>query len=346
MEPQASSFECPIVFEYSNSTKLLPVGQSVSSTPFLVGCCYWIVDFYPNGSKPNENAKATYASLYLSIHSEMKGVCTEFSFSVRGNDGKFVQVRKPVRHTFSKLPAESRSFGFPDFLRIEKIQSQEDKFFVMVRVKVLSSPILSCEPDTHWLQHNFKNLWETGQGSDIEIQVDGDTMHAHKLILAAGSSVFRAEFYGPLANPELHVTKPKEVKAEVLRALVRFAYTGNFDISKANLLPYNLVQELLVAADRYDMANLILKCQRRLWVGLSLDNVLSSLGLAVSLNLGWLREKCVEFLCEPEILRRVIGRQEYCSLVIQFPALGVEVEQRCEVSFESEYKISKKQRTG
>lgn len=43
---------------------------------------------------------------------------------------------------------------------------------------------------------NFGMLLEDMEGSDAIFNVDGEKFHAHKLVLAARSSVFRSNFFG------------------------------------------------------------------------------------------------------------------------------------------------------
>lgn len=50
---------------------------------------------------------------------------------------------------------------------------------------------------------DFKSLFESQVGCDIVFKVKGESFKAHKLILAARSPVFRAQFFGLVGDPGL-----------------------------------------------------------------------------------------------------------------------------------------------
>lgn len=48
---------------------------------------------------------------------------------------------------------------------------------------------------------DFKGLLDTGVGCDILFRVKNESFQAHKLVLAARSPVFRAQFFGLIGDP-------------------------------------------------------------------------------------------------------------------------------------------------
>ena len=57
----------------------------------------------------------------------------------------------------------------------------------------------------------LKELLESEAGCDIAFQVGDETFKAHKLILAAHSPVFRAQFFGLVGDPKMDKVAVKDV---------------------------------------------------------------------------------------------------------------------------------------
>lgn len=84
--------------------------------------------------------------------------------------------------------------------------------------KVYSIPL----PPSDIGQH-FGQLLESGEGADVNFEVDGETFSAHKLILAARSPVFRAQLYGPMKDQDTKCIKVEDVEAPVFKVV--FSWT-------------------------------------------------------------------------------------------------------------------------
>ncbi|THG19092.1 hypothetical protein TEA_027658 [Camellia sinensis var. sinensis] len=65
-------------------------------------------------------------------------------------------------------------------------------------------------------QH-FGWLLESGEGTDVNFEVDGETFAAHKLVLAARSPVFKAQLFGPLKDRNTECIKVEEMEAPVFK---------------------------------------------------------------------------------------------------------------------------------
>lgn len=91
------------------------------------------------------------------------------------------------------------------------------------------------------------NLLETGIYSDCEIITDDATLKGHKMVLAAASSVFENQFYGPFHQNNYHVPFSSSIMTQVLRA----AYQQTVAItSKEEAL------DLMAAADMFKLNEL------------------------------------------------------------------------------------------
>lgn len=65
---------------------------------------------------------------------------------------------------------------------------------------------------------NFKGILESGIGSDITFEVGEETIRAHKLILAARSPVFKAQFFGNWAlSPNMDKIVVEDIEPAVFK---------------------------------------------------------------------------------------------------------------------------------
>ncbi|GAU31537.1 hypothetical protein TSUD_333130 [Trifolium subterraneum] len=65
--------------------------------------------------------------------------------------------------------------------------------------------------------HQFGQFLESGKGSDVSFEVDGEVFTAHKLVLAARSPVFRAQLYGPMKDHNTKCIKVEDMEAPVFK---------------------------------------------------------------------------------------------------------------------------------
>lgn len=63
----------------------------------------------------------------------------------------------------------------------------------------------------------FGQLLETGKGTDVNFEVDGETFAAHKVVLAVRSPVFRAQLYGPMKEQNTQRIKVEDMEAPVFK---------------------------------------------------------------------------------------------------------------------------------
>lgn len=77
----------------------------------------------------------------------------------------------------------------------------------------------------------FGTLLENMEGSDITFNVAGEKFHAHKLVLAARSPMFRTKFFeGSEENKEVEVTDVEPKVFKVLTAFIIAHVFGSFRI--------------------------------------------------------------------------------------------------------------------
>ena len=75
------------------------------------------------------------------------------------------------------------------------------------------------------LHRQLGDLLESKDSSDISFQVGRETFPAHRCILAARSSVFRAELLGGMEASSGSRIEIRDMQPEVFEALIQFIYT-------------------------------------------------------------------------------------------------------------------------
>ena len=66
---------------------------------------------------------------------------------------------------------------------------------------------------------NLKYLLETETGCDIAFRIKDETFKGHKLILAARSPVFRAQFFGLVGNPNMDEVELEDIEPSIFKVM-------------------------------------------------------------------------------------------------------------------------------
>ena len=107
---------------------------------------------------------------------------------------------------------------------------KDDSLFIKCRVGVVKSQtegpkIYSIAVPPSDMSKSFGQLLESGKGSDVSFEVDGEVFHAHKLVLAARSLVFKAQLFGPLKDKNTELIKVEDMLAPVFKVLCSCPFT-------------------------------------------------------------------------------------------------------------------------
>ncbi|KAF8022098.1 hypothetical protein BT93_G2290 [Corymbia citriodora subsp. variegata] len=151
----------------------------------------------------------------------------------------------------------------------------------------------------------LKALLDSGMGTDIDFVVGDESFKAHKLILAARSPVFRAQFSGPFGDRNIKKLVVEDVDPSIFKAMLDFIYTDEFpDIGEivGSTSPFastNVVLHLVATADRYCLDRLRLLCESKLGEQITVDMVATTLALADQHQLHQLKAMCLKFATDP-----------------------------------------------
>lgn len=175
---------------------------------------------------------------------------------------------------------------------------------------------------------DLKALLDSGLGTDINFEVGDEIFEAHKLILAARSPVFKAQFFGPIGDRNVEKIVVEDVDPSIFKAMLDFIYTDEFPNIKEiagspnRSASTSVVLHLAAAADRYCLDRLRLLCESKLGEQITIDMVATTLALADHYRLHKLKAMCLKFAANPANLGAVMESDGFkllegsCPLVL------------------------------
>ncbi len=139
--------------------------------------------------------------------------------------------------------------------------------------------------------HRMKDIFNNEKFCDTELSVGEKKFKVHKAILASVSEVFHKMFDSEMQEKATGVVEISDIDSAVMSDLLMYAYTGTAPHITQHAM------ELMIAADKYCMLNLINICTKHLLSKMSLENAAEILLLANSLPSGLLlKSKCMNFI--------------------------------------------------
>ncbi|XP_047079104.1 BTB/POZ and MATH domain-containing protein 3-like [Lolium rigidum] len=206
-----SGYHLLVVQGYSNTKGTTPNKSCISSRPFLVGGHRWIVKYYPNG-KDDDDDNEEYMSLILESDDDVgghegvsQGIKVQYELSFI--DQPELQVPTIIRRD-NKYDIDV-AMGYSTFMRNDALERSRH-----------------LKNDSFAIRH-FSNLLLTKEGADITFEVGGKKFAAHRIVLAARSTVFKAQLFGAMDEGATapSVLKINDIEANVFSTLLTFIYT-------------------------------------------------------------------------------------------------------------------------
>jgi len=175
------------------------------------------------------------------------------------------------------------------------------------------------------IEEHLGRLLEEGEGTDLTVEVQGESIPAHRALLASRSLVFKAELQGQMKERNEDRIAISDMQPAVFRALLRFIYTDSLpaidDLNMEDSL--EMTRHLLVAADRYAMDRLKLICAQILSKSLDVESVTTTLALADRHNCSVLKDACIEFIVSSNKMDDVAKTQGFACLKRSWPSMLV-----------------------
>ncbi|XP_035218023.1 speckle-type POZ protein-like B [Stegodyphus dumicola] len=126
-----------------------------------------------------------------------------------------------------------------------------------------------------YFKSDLRNLYRSGNLSDINITVGSKTFWAHKYILCSRSSVFRKMFETSEITPKMDTVTVSDIDPDIMDEILLFMYSGCLEKPLKET-----VEQLYIAAYRFDVSTLKEKCSSFLKANLNAENAGKILQLA------------------------------------------------------------------
>ncbi|XBJ07734.1 hypothetical protein VPH35_013200 [Triticum aestivum] len=341
----ASGYHLLVVEGYSQTKEMVPNGKHIMSRPFVVGGHRWCISYAPNGDS-SHSADCVSLHLVLLDDDVAKPVKVQFGFSFidQVEWQNPIYIRETQTHSFS---SDDSVRGFDDAVRRDALEQSKhlkgDSFTIRCGVMVYRDHDTvdagATEVPLPDIQQHLNHLFETKVGADVTFNVNGETIAAHRCVLAARSPVFMAQLFGPMkegaATCDIQI---EDMEANVFRALLSFIYTDLFpemeddeaDVEEgqeADEVVYatwlQWMQDLLVAADRYDIQRLKFCCEEGLSECMDVSSVTSTLAIAEQHHCHDLKEACLNFLRvqSSSSLQEVMSTSDWEHITVTYPSV-------------------------
>ncbi|KAL6653293.1 hypothetical protein ACP70R_008871 [Stipagrostis hirtigluma subsp. patula] len=331
---------------YSHTKVLLPIGHSVELPPFSVGERSWVLNYYPNGCNglcdDFISISITHQPDDYTVESYEVGVRVTLSLLDQAGEPVLSQTQARVLYVDSyDEDAHGNGITFNRFIERAWLEESEhlrdDCFTISCDVAVplevrteeklgaeappAAAPLVVVPPSD--LHRHLAGLLVTEEGADVTFRVAGETFRAHRCVLAARSTVFRAELFGPMKEEEsddatgangdaaVPIIRVDDMEAQVFRALLAFVYTDALPPDAPNTKRQEeaaMLQRLLVAADRYKLERLKLICEDKLCRHIDTGSAATILALAEQRSCRGLKKACLQFLGDPSNMNDVLAR--------------------------------------
>ncbi|KAL0289177.1 UNVERIFIED_CONTAM: BTB/POZ and MATH domain-containing protein 3 [Sesamum angustifolium] len=269
-------------------------GKYISSDTFSIGGYEWAIYFYPDGKNPEDSSM--YVSVFIALASEGTDVRALFELTLLDQSGKGkhkVENMWGYKRFFRRTSLETSDFLKDDCLSMHCTVG-------VVRTRVEGPKLYSVPIPPSDMGQSLKYLLDAELGCDITFQVGEESFKAHKLILAARSPVFRAQFFGLVGNPNSDKVELEDVEPSIFKALLQFIYSDELPdfheiIGSTSTSSAIMMQHLLAAADRFGLDRLKQLCEAKLCEEVSADTVATTLSLAEQHHCPQLKAICLKF---------------------------------------------------
>ena len=119
----------------------------------------------------------------------------------------------------------------------------------------------------------FEEFYLSKEFSDVLIKCQDKSFEAHQLILSARSPVFRGMFQADMKEKKNQQLEIEDIEPDVVVEMLKWCYTRSCVATEENP-DLDMVSDLLVASDKYQMVTLKNVCQTLLSSHLKVDNSL------------------------------------------------------------------------
>ncbi|KAH7537147.1 hypothetical protein FEM48_Zijuj03G0061100 [Ziziphus jujuba var. spinosa] len=334
--------------------KGMGAGKYIMSDTFTVGGYDWAIYFYPDGKNPEDSSM--YVSVFIALASEGTDVRALFELTLvdqakNGKDKVHSHFDRALESGPYTLKYRGSMWGYKRFFRRAALETSDylkDDCLVMnctvgvVRTRLEGPKQFTVPVPPSDMGQGLKDLLDSEVGCDIVFQVGDENFKAHKLILAARSPVFRAQFFGLVGDPNMDKVEVKDVEPFIFKvkfksvdvlmgcsslAMLLFMYTDKLPdvcevMGSSSMCTFTvMVQHLLAAADLYNLDRLKLLCESKLCEEINTETVATTLALAEQHHCPQLKAMCLKFAANPANLGAVMQSEGFRHLEESCPSM-------------------------
>ncbi|PON80196.1 E3 ubiquitin-protein ligase SIN-like [Parasponia andersonii] len=166
--------------------KGMGIGKYIASDIFMVGGYAWAIYFYPDGKSPEDNA--AYVSLFIALASEGADVRALFELTLsdqsdRGRHKVHSHFERALESGPYTLKYRGSMWGYKRFFKRSLLETSDYLKDDCLSIKCCVGVVKSCTegpkvysiavPPSDISKH-FGNILESGIGSDVSFEVDGE----------------------------------------------------------------------------------------------------------------------------------------------------------------------------
>ena len=263
----------------------------------------FILLFYPQGDVRSGDNEATngekFASLFLKAEGSKNYDTTyHVELSILDAGGEKFSIHYFVRH--HKIPfcrGSAKMIFLTDLENPANNLLPNDTLTIWCRVEETESKTEDCKcvieyPQTTIARRKLVDDLATLENknlADFVFKVENEKFAAHKIILAARSPIFAAMFQHDMQENKTNETEITDVTPAAFKALLQFIYTGHCQVGV-------LAEQLLIAANKYDIQDLKNICDKKLRKKLTVDNAVRLLVLSDLHRANDLKEGAIRFI--------------------------------------------------
>lgn len=278
----------------------------------------WQLVLFPNGYDTETEG---FISLWVrNLNKDM--IVITYSLSILNEFNEKIDSTPYVRnaHVPTKLYHGYKKIGPENFLT----ENNHKKLRLMCHIilkKDVNEPEVGIKKS--WNEFNlvddFEKILNDYEFSDVTVtSADGKNFSLHKIILAARSIVFDKMFRNNMREKNQNAVVIEDVRAEVLKELFRFLYTGQVSDNTENI-----VCELLTAAEKYCIESLKTVCEEIMESKLCNENAIDYLNLAFLNNAKKLESDAISYMSSHK--DDFVDNPEFIKLGFQQPKVLFEM---------------------
>ena len=295
------------IYNFSFSLDTLHSSNFTSPT-FAIGCnneLKWELNLYPFSIDEVDKENISL-SVYYSDNDDFDMVLAECEISILNEKGeKAYTIKTDSEFNFS---ANNTQWNKIDFIKRDFLLDKANGLLINDRLTLLCEITTkayyeSADEDRRAVVHisksrlklseDLKTLLD-GKFSDVIFVCNEKEFHLHKVILAARSPVFCAMFEHEMLEKTNNALVITDTSSEAVHKLVQYVYTGTIeDIDK---ISKEILIELLIAADKYELNDLKEMSEVIFYHRLTLQNAIETLIFADFHNAQMLRNQTIEFI--------------------------------------------------